>query len=105
MEKIPMRPMKENAGRETKNLQKRTKHIMQLVEKCPETPEEMDLIKERRKQLAELMLEYPTDSGKRAKQTSELEHTQRLYTCQKRLSGFAAIMGRPDTSNTARKAN
>ena len=34
-------------------------YIMQLVEKNPEMPEEIELNRERRKQLAELMLEYP----------------------------------------------
>ena len=57
-------------------------------------PEEMDLNRERRKQLAELMMEYPTDSGKQEQQTSEIEHTQRLYTCQKCQRGFTAIMGK-----------
>ena len=34
-------------------------YIAQLVEKNPEMPEEIELNRERRKQLAELMLEYP----------------------------------------------
>ena len=38
---------------------------MQLGRTNPEMPDEMELNRENRKQLAELMLEYPTDTSKR----------------------------------------
>ena len=51
---------------------------MQLVEKYPEMPAEMDLSRERRKQLAELTLENPTDSSKKGKWTNDMEHTKTI---------------------------
>ena len=42
-------------------------YIMQLVEENPEKPEEIELNRERRKQLAELMLEYPNKDRRRRK--------------------------------------
>ena len=39
-------------------------YIMQLVQRYPEMPSELELDDNRRKQLAELMLEYPTKKMK-----------------------------------------
>ena len=44
---------------------KEQSHIMQVVKTHPEMPEEMELSKDRRKQLSELMLEYATGTTKR----------------------------------------
>ena len=59
-------------------------YIMQLVEKHPEIPEEIELNNERRKQLAELMLEYPTRNDEEEQENPPREQTEekRCYTCQ-----------------------
>ena len=52
----------EKEGRSESKYAKRPKqtYIIQLVQKYPEMPDELELNNNRRKQLAELMLEYPT---------------------------------------------
>ena len=52
-------------------------HIMQLVDKYPEMPAEMDMGKERRKQLAELTPENPT--GRSKKENGRITRNIRKY--------------------------
>ena len=54
------------------NQQKKT-HIAQLVGQNPEMPEEIELNKDRRKQLAELMLGYPTKAAEEENPASKQE--------------------------------
>ena len=49
---------------------------MQLVEKHPEMPEEIELNNERRRQLAELMLEYPTRIDEEEQENPPREQTE-----------------------------
>ena len=57
---------KQENTKETEYAKKQGKTgIMQLGRTNPEMPDEMELNRENRKQLAELMLEYPTDTSKR----------------------------------------
>ena len=69
-------------------------YIMQLVEKNPEMPEELALNKDRRKQLAELMLEYPTRADDEENPTREQEKEKRYYTCQNCRRAFGTIRGK-----------
>ena len=57
-------------------------------------PGEMELNKERRKQLAELTLEYPTGTSKKENMTQKFMGRQRYYACQKCKGAFTTIMGK-----------
>ena len=67
---------------------------MQLVEKSPEMPEEIELNKDRRNQLAELMLEYPTKADEKENLTREQTDEKSYYTCQNCKKAFGAIRGK-----------
>ena len=68
--------------------------ITQLVAARREMPEEMELNRESRKQLAELMLEYPTriDKQEEAEETEQ----RRQYTCINCKMPFKTPMGKPN---------
>ena len=74
------------------NKQEKT-HITQLIKQIPEIPETIELNRERRKQLAEIMLEYPTkaDEEDQPKQTHE---EKRIYTCLFCRRTFSTIRGK-----------
>ena len=76
--------------------QQKQTYITQLVEKRPEIPEELELNKERRKQLAELMLEYPTQTDEMEKEslTQENAGEKRYYACQNCGKPYSAIRGK-----------
>ena len=75
--------------------QQKQTYIMQLVEKHPEMPGELELNKERRKQSAELMLGYPTKTDEMEKEnlTQEKAGWKRYYTCQNCKKSYSAIRG------------
>ena len=62
----------------TKNAE--TTDIMELVAIRPEIPEEMELNRESRKQIEDLMLEYPTKTRELEEEAEETEQS-RNYTC------------------------
>ena len=54
---------------------------MQLIKQNPEIPEIIELNRERRKQLAEIMLEYPTKREDEEEQQGQTIEERRIYTC------------------------
>ena len=70
-------------------------HIAQLVKTHPTMPEEMALDKERRKHMAELMLEYQTRTNKKDTGAHAAgAETQRYYTFQHCEKAYTTIMGK-----------
>ena len=69
---------------------------MPLVEKHPEMPEELELNKERRKQMAELTLGYPTQTDEMEKESLSQENAgeKRYYTCKNCRKPYSAIRGK-----------
>ena len=56
-------------------------HVTQLIKQSPEIPEIIELNRERRKQLAEIMLEYPTKREDEEEQQGQTIEERRIYTC------------------------
>ena len=78
--------------RETEHAKMPKTDITQLVATHPEMPEEMELIRESRKQNAELTLEYPTkqDLEEEADETEK----RRNYTCANCKKSFRTTVGK-----------
>ena len=57
-------------------------------------PEEMELNRGRRKQLAELMMGYPAGKSNRENLTQGETESERYYTCQNCKREFGTIMGK-----------
>ena len=66
-----------------------------MVKLSPEIPEVIELNRERRKQLAEIMLEYPTKiEDEEDQQEQTLGGGERMYTCLSCKRPFSSIRGK-----------
>ena len=96
-EKPTQREKEERERSESKYVKKpRQTYIIQLVQKYPEMPYELKLNDNRRKQLAELMLEYPTKNDEEEQENPPREQTEekRHYTCQNCKKEYSTIRGK-----------
>ena len=66
--------------------------ITQLVARHPDMPNELELNREDREQVSELMLEYPTEQGNREEGKQE-EEQRRYYTCIRSGKPFETSIG------------
>ena len=77
--------------------------IAHLLASRPEIPTELELNREGRKQLEELMLEYPTKKDDQEEETMEEEEEQkqrRYYTCVRRKKPFKTQIGGDESPQT-----
>ena len=73
---------------------------MQLVKQIPEMPEIIELNRERRKQLAGIILEYPTKIEDEEDQQEQTTEEKRIYTCLSCEKPSSSIRGKLNHLNS-----